>query len=87
MGGVGFRSSWIGWSAVFPKRRLARERNWWQWTADHGAKRIFVLISRGGNLQDITIASYSMGEPGTILQSTKTTVYLDSGSRLLLLVQ
>ncbi len=38
-------------------------------------------------LQDITIASYSMGEPGTILQSTKTTVYLDSGSRLLLLVQ
>ncbi len=38
-------------------------------------------------LQDIKIASYSMGEPGTILQSTKTTVYLDSGSRLLLLVQ
>jgi hypothetical protein len=38
-------------------------------------------------LQDITIASYSMGEPGTILQSTKTTVYLDSGSRLLLLAQ
>ncbi len=38
-------------------------------------------------LQDITIASYSMGEPGTILQSTKTTIYLDSGSRLLLLVQ
>jgi hypothetical protein len=38
-------------------------------------------------LQDITIASYSMGEPGTILQSTKTTVFLDSGSRLLLLVQ
>lgn len=38
-------------------------------------------------LQDITIASYSMGEPGTILQSSKTTVYLDSGSRLLLLAQ
>jgi len=38
-------------------------------------------------LQDITIASYSMGEPGTILQSTKNTVYLDAGSRLLLLVQ
>jgi len=38
-------------------------------------------------LQDMTIASYSMGEPGTILQSTKNTVYLDSGSRLLLLIQ
>jgi len=38
-------------------------------------------------LQDTTIASYSMGEPGTILQSAKNTVYLDSGSRLLLLVQ
>src|SRR5450631_1221072 len=38
-------------------------------------------------LQDITIASYSMGEPGTILQSTKNTVYLDAGSRLLLLTQ
>ena len=36
---------------------------------------------------DMTIASYSMGEPGTILQSTKTTVFLDSGSRLLLLAQ
>lgn len=36
---------------------------------------------------DMTIASYSMGDPGTILQSAKTTVYLDSGSRLLLLVQ
>ena len=38
-------------------------------------------------IQDMTIASYSMGEPGTILQSIKTTVYLDSGSRLLLLAQ
>jgi len=38
-------------------------------------------------VQDMTIASYSMGEPGTILQSSKTTVYLDSGSRLLLLEQ
>lgn len=38
-------------------------------------------------LQDTTMASYSMGEPGTILQSTKNTVYLDSGSRLLLLIQ
>jgi hypothetical protein len=38
-------------------------------------------------LQDITIVSYSMGEPGTILQSSKNTVYLDSGSRLLLLAQ
>lgn len=37
--------------------------------------------------QDMTLASYSVGEPGTILQSTKTTVYLDSGSRLLLLVE
>ncbi len=36
---------------------------------------------------DMTIASYSMGEPGTVLQSSKNTVYLDSGSRLLLLVQ
>ena len=36
---------------------------------------------------DMTIASYSMGEPGTILQSPKTTVILDTGSRLLLLVQ
>jgi hypothetical protein len=38
-------------------------------------------------IQDMTIASYAMGEPGTIVQSTKTTVYLDSGSRLLLLAQ
>jgi len=38
-------------------------------------------------MQDTTIASYSMAEPGTILQSTKNTVYLDSGSRLLLLAQ
>jgi hypothetical protein len=38
-------------------------------------------------LQDVTLASYSIGEPGTILQSTKNTVYLDAGSRLLLLVQ
>jgi hypothetical protein len=38
-------------------------------------------------IADMTIASYSMGEPGTIVQSTKTTVYLDSGSRLLLLAQ
>jgi hypothetical protein len=38
-------------------------------------------------IPDMTIASYSMGEPGTIVQSTKTTVYLDSGSRLLLLAQ
>jgi len=38
-------------------------------------------------MPDTTIASYSMGEPGTILQSTKNTVYLDSGSRLLLLAQ
>ena len=38
-------------------------------------------------IPDMTIASYSMGEPGTIVQSTKTTVYLDAGSRLLLLAQ
>lgn len=38
-------------------------------------------------LPDMTIASYSMGEPGTVLQSTKTTVYLDAGTRLLLLAQ
>jgi hypothetical protein len=38
-------------------------------------------------LPDITIASYSMGQPGTILQSAKSTVYLDSGSRLLLQLQ
>ena len=38
-------------------------------------------------IQDMTIASYSMGEPGTIVQSAKTTVFLDSGSRLLLLAQ
>lgn len=38
-------------------------------------------------LPDTAIASYSIGEPGTILQSPKTTVYLDSGTRLLLLVQ
>ena len=38
-------------------------------------------------IADMTIASYSMGVPGTIVQSTKTTVYLDSGTRLLLLVQ
>jgi hypothetical protein len=38
-------------------------------------------------IPDMTIASYSMAEPGTIVQSTKTTVFLDSGSRLLLLTQ
>jgi hypothetical protein len=38
-------------------------------------------------LPETTIASYSMGDPGTILQSAKSTVYLDSGTRLLLLVQ
>ena len=38
-------------------------------------------------IPDMTIASYSMGEPGTVVQSTKTTVFLDSGSRLLLLTQ
>jgi hypothetical protein len=38
-------------------------------------------------LHDMTIATYSMGTPGTILQSSKTTVYLDSGTRLLLLPQ
>jgi len=38
-------------------------------------------------LQDMTLASYSIAEPGTILQSSKNTVYLDSGVRLLLLVQ
>lgn len=38
-------------------------------------------------LTDVTIGSYSMAEPGTILQSAKNTVYLDAGSRLLLLVQ
>jgi hypothetical protein len=38
-------------------------------------------------IPDMSIASYSMGDPGTIVQSTKTTVFLDSGSRLLLLAQ
>jgi hypothetical protein len=38
-------------------------------------------------LPDMTIATYSMGDPGTILQSSKTTVFLDSGTRLLLLPQ
>ena len=38
-------------------------------------------------LPDIKISSYSIGEPGTILESARTTVYLDSGSRLLLQVQ
>ena len=38
-------------------------------------------------LPETTIASYSMGDPGTVLQSAKSTVYLDSGTRLLLLVQ
>jgi hypothetical protein len=38
-------------------------------------------------MPDMTIASYSMGDPGTILQSPKTTVFLDSGTRLLLLAQ
>lgn len=38
-------------------------------------------------MPDMTIASYSMGDPGTILQSTKATVFLDSGTRLLLLAQ
>lgn len=36
---------------------------------------------------DIKIASVSLEPPGTILESVKSTVYLDSGSRLLLLVQ
>ncbi len=52
MGGVGFRSSWIGWSAVFPKRRLAPARNWWDGTADHRSKRIFILVSLSGNSLD-----------------------------------
>ena len=54
-----------------------------------GASSVSETAMRPGvsYLQDVTIASYSMGEPGTILQSTKNTVYLDSGSRLLLLAQ
>ncbi|HVP54800.1 MAG TPA: hypothetical protein VMU45_07375 [Candidatus Eisenbacteria bacterium] len=54
-----------------------------------GASSVSLEAMRPGvcYVPDITIASYSMGEPGTIFQSTKTTVYLDSGSRLLLLAQ
>jgi hypothetical protein len=54
-----------------------------------GASSVAETAMRPGvsYLPETTIASYSMGEPGTILQSAKNTVYLDSGSRLLLLVQ
>ena len=54
-----------------------------------GATSVSEMAMRPGvcYMPDMTIASYSMGEPGTILQSAKNTVYLDSGSRLLLLVQ
>jgi hypothetical protein len=39
------------------------------------------------NVPDIKIASVSLKSPGTILESSKRTVYLDSGSRLLLELQ
>jgi hypothetical protein len=45
------------------------------------------MVPGASYLPDITIASYSTGDPGTILRSSKTTVYVDAGSRLLLLVQ
>ena len=38
-------------------------------------------------LPDVVLASYSMGSPGTILESKSGAVYLDSGVRLLLLQQ
>jgi hypothetical protein len=38
-------------------------------------------------LPDVVMVSFSASNPGTILQSTNGSVYLDSGSRLLLLVQ
>lgn len=36
-------------------------------------------------LDDISIATYAMGTPGTVLESKKGTFYVDSGSRLLLM--
>lgn len=38
-------------------------------------------------LEDIVLASYSMGEPGTVLESKKRTFYIDSGCRLLFMGQ
>ncbi len=38
-------------------------------------------------LEDIVLASYSMGEPGTVLESKKGTFYIDSGCRLLFMGQ
>ena len=38
-------------------------------------------------LPDVVMMSYSASSPGTILESTKGSVYVDSGSRLLLLMQ
>lgn len=34
-------------------------------------------------LEDVSLVSYSMGEPGTVLESKKGTFYVDSGCRLL----
>jgi len=54
-----------------------------------GATKVAETVMQPGvcYLPDIKISSYSMGPPGTILESAKGTVYLDSGSRLLLQVQ
>lgn len=38
-------------------------------------------------LPDVTLVSYSMGSPGTILESKAGSVYIDSGVRMLLLQQ
>ncbi len=58
-------------------------------TGVQGTKPVSAAAMQPGicYLPDIKIASYSMGAPGTILESAKSTVYLDSGSRLLLEVQ
>jgi len=58
-------------------------------TSVRGTKPVSATAMQPGvcYLPDIKIASVSLGPPGTILESAKSTVYLDSGSRLLLLVQ
>lgn len=57
-----------------------------------GARAPTVNVSEGqmkpgvSYLPDVTMASYSMASPGTILVSTAGSVYVDAGSRLLVLL-
>ena len=58
-------------------------------TSVRGTKPVSAAAMQPGvcYLPDIKIAIVSLGPAGTILESAKSTVYLDSGSRLLLQVQ